>query len=126
MKNNILKINQIIIFLFISVISPAYSQTYTSWITGSIADVATTATGGACLMGGGTDNDDAIKWMIQKSGGGDFVVIRSAGTQAYNDYIYGLGTVNSVETILIDTRAKASIAEIATKIRNAEALFITG
>lgn len=126
MKNNILKINQIIIFLFISVISPAYSQTYTSWITGSTADVTTTATGGACLMGGGTDNDDAIKWMIQKSGGGDFVVIRSAGTQGYNDYIYGLGTVNSVETILIDTRAKASIAQIATKIRNAEALFIAG
>ena len=77
-------------------------------------------------MGGGTDNDNAINWMIQKSGGGDFVVIRSAGTGAYNDYIYGLGTVNSVETILIDTRAKAGIAEIATKIRNAEALFIAG
>lgn len=60
MKNNILKINQIIIFLFISAINPAYSQTYTSWITGSIADVTTTATGGACLMGRGTDNDDAI------------------------------------------------------------------
>lgn len=103
-----------------------YSQTYTSWITGSASDVNSTTTGGTCLMGGGTDNDDAIKWMIQKSGGGDFVVIRSAGTGAYNDYIYGLGTVNSVETILIDSRAKAGIAEIATKIRNAEALFIAG
>lgn len=114
------------ILLMLFAINFTYSQTYTSWITGSASDVNTTTTGGTCLMGGGTDNDDAIKWMIQKSGGGDFVVIRSSGTGAYNDYIYGLGAVNSVETILIDTRAKASIAEIATKIRNAEALFIAG
>lgn len=125
---NIYKINtnRLTILLFLLAINFTYSQTYTSWITGSTSDVTTTTTGGTCLMGGGTDNDDAIKWMIQKSGGGDFVVIRSAGTGAYNDYIYGLGTVNSVETILIDTRAKAGIAEIATKIRNAESLFIAG
>jgi len=63
-----------------------------------------------------------------KSGGGDVVVLRSAGTEAYNTYMYtDLGIpVNSVETIIIDTRAKASIAAIATKIRNAEALFISG
>ena len=79
-------------------------------------------------MGGGTDNDDAIKWMFQKAGGGDVVVLRSAGTDGYNTYMYSeLGVpVNSVETIIIDTRAKASIAAIATKIRNAEALFIAG
>lgn len=126
MKNYALNWNRLTIFLFLFGINLSYSQTYTSWITGSTSDVTTTTTGGTCLMGGGTDNDDAIKWMIQKSGGGDFVVIRSSGTQAYNDYIYGLGTVNSVETILIDTRAKASIAEVAAKIRNAEALFIAG
>ncbi len=79
-------------------------------------------------MGGGTDNDDAIKWMFQKAGGGDVVVLRSAGTDGYNTYMYSeLGVpVNSVETIIIDTRGKASIAAIATKIRNAEALFIAG
>nr|WP_294780626.1 GEVED domain-containing protein [uncultured Flavobacterium sp.] len=127
MKNiNHINIKHLNVLLFLLTVNFTYSQTYTSWITGSASDVNTTTTGGTCLMGGGTDNDDAIRWMIQKSGGGDFVVIRSAGTGAYNDYIYGLGTVNSVETILIDTRAKASIAEIATKIRNAEALFIAG
>lgn len=105
-----------------------HAQTYTSWIVGSATDVSTTTSGGMCLMGGGTDNDEAIKWMLQKSGGGDVVILRSAGTDGYNTYMYSeLGvTVNSVETIIIDTRAKASIAEIATKIRNAEALFISG
>ncbi|QSB28795.1 GEVED domain-containing protein [Flavobacterium sp. CLA17] len=121
-----ININRLTILLFLLAINFTYSQTYTSWITGSTSDVNATTTGGTCLMGGGTDNDDAIKWMIQKSGGGDFVVIRSTGTAGYNDYIYGLGTVNSVETILIDSRSKAGIAEIATKIRNAEALFIAG
>jgi len=104
------------------------AQTFTSWKVGSTTDVVTTTTAGMCLMGGGTDNDDAIRWMLQKSGGGDVVVLRSAGTDGYNTYMYSeLGvTVNSVETIIIDTRAKASIAAIATKIRNAEALFISG
>jgi cyanophycinase-like exopeptidase len=104
------------------------SQTYTSWKVGSTTDVTAATTGGMCLMGGGTDNDDAIKWMFQKAGGGDVVVLRSAGTDGYNTYMYSeLGVpVNSVETIIIDTRAKASIAAIATKIRNAEALFISG
>ncbi|TCN50693.1 T9SS C-terminal target domain-containing protein [Flavobacterium circumlabens] len=121
-----ININRLTILLFLLAINFTYSQTYTSWITGSNSDVNATTTGGTCLMGGGTDNDDAIKWMIQKSGGGDFVVIRSTGTAGYNDYIYGLGAVNSVETILIDSRTKAGIAEIATKIRNSEALFIAG
>ena len=104
------------------------AQNYVSTKVGNTTDVTTTSTGGMCLAGGGTDNDDAMRWLLQKSGGGDVVVLRSAGTDAYNAYLYsGLGvTVNSVETIIIDTRAKAGIAEIATKIRNAEALFIAG
>lgn len=104
------------------------AQSYTSWKVGSTTDVTRTTTAGICLMGGGLDNDDAIKWMFQKADGGDVVVLRSAGTDGYNAYMYSeLGvTVNSVETIIIDTRAKANITEIATKIRNAEALFIAG
>lgn len=95
-------------------------------ITGSTADVSTTTSGGTVLMGGSTDVDRAMQWMIDKSGGGDFVVIRARGTNAYNDYIYGLGSVNSVETLLIDSRSLANDATIADKIRKAEALFIAG
>jgi hypothetical protein len=35
-------------------------------------------------MGGGTDVDAAFQWMCQRSGGGDFLVIRATGTDAYN------------------------------------------
>ena len=53
--------------------------------TGNATPKATTTSGGVVLMGGGMDVDNAIKWMIAKSGGGDFIVIRSTGTNAYND-----------------------------------------
>lgn len=42
-------------------------------------------------MGGSTDVDEAFRWMIHLSGGGDFLVIRASGTDAYNDYIYSMG-----------------------------------
>jgi cyanophycinase len=64
--------------------------------------------------------------MIGKSGGGDFVVIRTTGTNAYNPYIFGLGTVNSVETLIIKSRAGAADPFVVNKIRNAEAVWIAG
>ena len=100
---------------------------YTSYLVGSAADVQTTTTGGLVLMGGSTDVDEAFRWMIQKSGGGDFVVIRVTGADGYNPYVYtDLGGVNSCETIMITSRTIAQEPEVATKIRNAEALFIAG
>jgi cyanophycinase len=95
-------------------------------IVGDATDVSTVTEGGTVLMGGGPDVDAAIRWMIQRSGGGDFVVLRATGTNGYNSYIYGLGTVNSVETILIDSRAGANDPAVESKIRAAEALFIAG
>jgi cyanophycinase-like exopeptidase len=71
---------------------------------------------GFVLMGGGTDVDEAFKWMIDRSGGGDFVVIRATGTNAYDSYIYGLGSVNSVETIIINSVTKANKANIEQNI----------
>ena len=95
-------------------------------LVGSSSDVSTSTTGGTVLMGGGADVDEAIQWMISKSGGGDFVVLRATGGAGYNDYIYGLGSVNSVETLLIDSRTKANDATTEATIRNAEAVFIAG
>ncbi len=94
--------------------------------TGNATPKASTTTGGIVLMGGGLDVDNAIKWMITKSGGGDFVVIRSTGTNAYNDYIYGLGGVNSVQTLLITSTAQANDACVVQTIKNAGAVFLTG
>ena len=94
--------------------------------TGDTADVTTITSFGTCLMGGSTDVDEAFKWMIEKSGGGDFVVLRADVSYGYNPYIRKLGTVNSVETIIIRSDSDAINPLVAKKIRNAEALFIAG
>lgn len=93
---------------------------------GSTTDVSRTTSGGTLLMGGGTDVDAAMRWMITKAGGGDIIVLRATGTNAYNSYIYGLQTCNSVETLLINSRTLANDAAVEAKIRAAEAVFISG
>ncbi len=93
---------------------------------GSPTDIVTTTTVGTVLMGGGSDVDAAFTWMINKSGGGDFVVIRATGTNAYNSYIYGLGPAHSVETFLINSTTLANDSAIVKSIRKAEAVFFAG
>lgn len=93
---------------------------------GNANDTLTKTQPGFVLAGGGKDVDAAMKWLLDRSGGGDVVIIRASGSTGYNDYLYELGKVNSVETLLIDSREKAILPETAEKIRNAEALFIAG
>ncbi|MBC7696430.1 MAG: T9SS type A sorting domain-containing protein [Burkholderiales bacterium] len=106
-----------------------YGQTpYTSYFTGDVADVTTNTQYGVCLMGGATEDNNAMMWFLNKSGGGDIVVLRATGTNGYNSYLYsGVGvTVNSVETIVINSLAGANDSYVRQQIRNAEAVFIAG
>jgi len=95
-------------------------------IIGDTINVNTVVNGGTVLMGGGKDVESAFKWMIDRSGGGDVVVIRVSGTDAYNPFINDIGKVNSVETLKIDSRDLANNDTVANIIRNAEMLFIAG
>lgn len=99
---------------------------YYYYLTGNGNDVTPPTAGGLMLMGGGTDVDAAFQWFINQSGGGDIVVIRVTGADGYNPYIYSLGSVDSVETLVIRNRAGANDPFVVNKIRNAEALFIAG
>jgi cyanophycinase len=120
----------VLLMLLVSVIGVtpvgAGKTAYEYYVVGNPEDVIRPTSAGTLLMGGGTDVDAAFQWMIQKSGGGDFVVIRATGTDAYNPYIYDFGTVDSVETVIIKSRAGASDPFVLDKINNAEALFIAG
>lgn len=104
----------------------AEEPTVVSYLTGSADDVSTKTQGGLLLMGGSTDVEAAIRWFLTRSGGGDVVVIRSSGADGYNAYMYNMVGVNSVETLILDSREKANLASVEQKIRNAEALFIAG
>jgi cyanophycinase len=100
---------------------------YDYYLTGNPADVSPATTSGLMLMGGGPDVDAAFEWLIEKSGGGDIVVIRASGSDGYNDYIFSdLGGVDSVETFVINTPQAASAPFVVNTIQKAEALFIAG
>lgn len=95
-------------------------------VVGDTSDVNVPTRSGIVLMGGGTDVDEAIKWMINQASGGDFVIIRSSGSTGYNQYIYDFGKVNSVETLLINSTILANDAYVERKLRQAEMVFIAG
>src|SRR5437764_721410 len=107
-----------------SALAQAQSQKYIR--IGNATDVTTKTTTGFALMGGGDDLDEAFKFLCEKSGGGDFLVLRAAGNDDYNDYIQKLCKVNSVATLIIPDRDSASDPKVADIIRKAEALFIAG
>jgi cyanophycinase len=93
---------------------------------GNAADIQTKTQGGFALLGGGKDLDRAFQWMCERSGGGDFLILRASGGDAYNPYIQGLCHVNSVATLVIPDRAAAEDSFVTSTIRHAEAVFIAG
>jgi hypothetical protein len=86
---------------------------------------------GVSLNGGGTDVDAAFEWMSINANKGDFLVLRTSGSDGYNDYIYELSqavnsTLSSVTSILCKNR-KASYSDVVLSyVRNAEAIFFAG
>ena len=102
---------------------------FQAFIAGNPADApqSPSLSPGLVLMGGGTDVDAAFQWMCQRAGGGDFVVIRTTGTDAYNPYIQQLcPQMDSVETIIITSVTGANSAYVSSHIQTAEALWIAG
>lgn len=77
-------------------------------------------------MGGGADLDEAFRWLCQRAGGGDFLVLRAHGDDEYNRYIRGLCPLNSVATIVIPSRAAANEPFVEQMIREASGIFIAG
>ncbi|MEM9462679.1 MAG: cyanophycinase [Myxococcota bacterium] len=97
------------------------------WITGNEADADVVPTGpGLVLMGGGPDVDEAFQWWGNYIAGGDVVVIRTSGSDGYNDYLYDFGNADSVETLKISSRKLANDPYVAWTLRHAEAIFMTG
>ena len=102
------------------------AATYKHYLTGNPADVIRPTSGLLVLQGGGDDVDENYVQMGAKGGGGDFVVLRATGDDEYQAYIYGLCQCDSVETLIVDSRAAAFDPYVVETVRNAEALFIAG
>lgn len=93
---------------------------------GAAHDVAVHPRAGYALMGGGTDLDEAFRWLCERADGGDFLVLRAAGTDAYNPYLEKLCHLNSVATLITTDRAASLHPFVIGTIAHASAIFIAG
>jgi cyanophycinase len=118
----------VLVMLACLLAAPAFAaKQYSYFRVGNPNDVTTATTPGTVLMGGGTDVDAAFQWMCQRSGNGDFLVIRATGTDAYNPYIQQLcPNENSVATLIIPNSTAANDPFVVNTIQQAEALWIAG
>ena len=117
----------LLLFVFSVVLPAVAAKQYSYFRVGYSNDVFASTTPGTVLMGGGTDVDAAFQWICQRSGNGDFLVIRATGTDAYNPYIQQLcPNENSVATLIIPNRTAASDPFVISTIQSAEALWIAG
>lgn len=108
---------------------PAKPADLQSFTLGSGSDNCATLPSQAAvlLMGGGPDVDASFSQRVNPHiNGGDVVVLRTSGTDAYNDYLLPLTGADSVETIIVDSRSKANSDYVDWAIRSAEFVFISG
>ncbi len=104
----------------------AQAQSYTYVRIGQSSDAKTIPSYGIAMMGGGSDLDQAFRWLCQKANGGDFLILRAIGDDAYNSYVNGLCKTNSVATLVIPDHAAAQEPAVVEIIRHAEVVFIAG
>lgn len=126
MRSHLAKLCSLIVLYAAGWTTAVAAPNYQYSVVGNPADVVTTTSGLLVLQGGGTDVDENFVRMGARAGGGDFVVIRASGTDAYNPYIYDLCACDSVATIVFKNRKAAFNQFVIDTIRNAEAVFLAG
>jgi len=113
--------------LFLAAASPAASAKKFKYARiGNPEDSHASPQFGIAMMGGGKDLDEAFKWLCGLGNGGDFLIIRSRGTDDYNPYVRDLCKANSVATLILPDHASAEDPAVAEIIHKAEVLFIAG
>jgi len=106
-----------------------------NYFTGNTTDSPRSPVGGPAIimMGGGGEVDFTFRTRAYPIiNGGDIVVIRATGTNGYQTYfstgIVSTGALvpNSVETLVINTRAKAGYAYSVYAVERAEMVWFAG
>lgn len=114
--------------LWVTLPAVLFAQSYVSYFTGNPEDAQRTPQGGICLMGGAGEDDQAMRWFLNRANGGDVLVLRASGGDGYNEYMYKLDgvTINSVETILFNQPEASYDPYVIRKIAQAEAIWFAG
>lgn len=93
---------------------------------GALTDTLTTPTPLIFLGGGGTDNDDGMRLLVEAANRGNITIVRTSGGNAYNAYLYELAPVASVETFLLSDARRADNVQTNAVIAGSEVVFIAG
>jgi len=107
------------LLLFSVASSFAQTAAYKYIRIGSPDDATVKTVPGYALMGGGSDLDEAFQWLCDKAPGGDFLILRAAGDDDYNDYVNKLCRANSVATLIIPSREAAADPKVSQIINAA-------
>jgi len=116
----------LLLFFVACVANLAHAESYKYFRIGNKEDAQTTPVAGVAMVGGGSDLDEAFRWLCNKGDGGDFLILRARGDDDYNSYVNGLCQANSVATLIIPDRNAAEDPAVAEIIRKAEVVFIAG
>jgi cyanophycinase-like exopeptidase len=118
----------VVLLLGLACALPAHAgKKYSYDRVGEAPDVGPSTTPGVVLMGGGTEVDSSMQKMCDWANGGDFLVIRATGTDAYNPYLEGIcPDLNSVATLIVPSKSAAADPFVAQAILAAEAIWIAG
>jgi len=105
-----------------------FAQDFTYFSIGDTSDVAITGTGGVCIMGGGTEDDTAMQWFLNKAQSGNVLVLRASGSDGYQDYFYNQLGVNlaAVETLVMNNANCGSHPFVLDRISKADAIWFAG
>jgi cyanophycinase len=121
------RLERTLCFLLCLGISAAEEPGYKYFVLGQPGGTVRKTVPGYALMGGGQDQDAAFQWMCDHAGGGNFLVLRASGADAYNSYIRKLcPALSAVETLIITSRQGAGHPFVAETIQAAAAVFIAG
>lgn len=121
--------------LALTLVAAPASAKITRYLTGNPGDVSPGPLAGPALNlgGGGTDVDAALQAMIDLARGCtscattvDVVILRASGADGYNDYIFAMNGVDSVESLVITKASEANSAAVVATVSNAEVVFFAG
>ncbi len=115
--------------LVLSLFAPGASAKWKYFRAGNAADSMAVPRAGIALMGGG-EQDAALKYLCERTNGGDFLILRANTEDEYaqkvNEEIRALCPLNSAATIVFSEREDSDDPKLLEHIKQAEAIFIAG
>ena len=118
---------------FVACLSPNAFADEAKWKyfrEGNPADRSVQPRGGLALMGGGSKQDEAFKFLCERTNGGDFLILRANTEDDYaqkvNKEIKAVCPLNSVGTIVFASREDSDDPKLVQIINQAETIFLAG